>query len=164
MRILPYLLVCFWSYSPKCMRHILKTLINEPVSPAAYNKSSHFPMFCYINLFYFIFFSQFFFIYFNLFFLFLYILKTAGGRPSGTTGSAQVLPTPPCTTELKLFRSMLSTTHYSKRQNTERSKSKALADKHDFWNDLLSAGLRQSSVIDRVHTGRLSSWTFELLY
>lgn len=81
----------------------------------------------------------------------------AGGRPSGTTGSVQVLPTPPCTTVLKPCRSMLSTTRDYKRQNTERSESIATADKHSFLKYLLSTGLRQSSIIDGVHTGRLSS-------
>lgn len=132
------------------MRHILKRPINEPVSPSAHNESSYFPTFSYIH--FFLYFSL------NFFYLFIFnILKMAGGRPSGTTGSAQVLPTPPCTTVFKPFRSMLSTTHYNKRQNTECSKSRATADKHDFFKYLLSVGLIQSSIIDRVHMGRLSS-------
>lgn len=77
----------------------------------------------------------------------------AGGRPSGTTGSAQVLPTPPRTTVLKLFRSLLSTAHYNKRQNTECGESGTMADKPEFVQYLLSAGSRQNSIIDRITQG-----------
>lgn len=67
----------------------------------------------------------------------------AGGRPSGTTGSAQVLPTPPRTTVFKPFRSMLSTTHYHKVEPRQINMI--------FFLNVLSVGLRESSLIDRVH-------------
>lgn len=99
----------------------MNLLVPQPITKALI--SPHFP----ISI------NNYFFKYFSLI-CFLYILKMAGGRPSGTTGSAQVLPTPPHTTVLKPFRSMLPSTHYNKRQNTERSESRATADKHDFLN------------------------------
>lgn len=88
----------------------------NPLVPQPITKALTFPHLPILIYFFHIFLSIFFF--FN-------ILKMAGGRPSGTTGSAQVLPTPPRTTVLKPFRSMLSTTHYNKRKNTEHSKSRA---------------------------------------